>query len=311
MGRIVVLGAAGFLGSHLCDRLIEQGEEVIGIDDLSTGSTSNLSHLRNHVRFRFVEANIYEDFEVVDNIDAVLNFASPASPPQYLRQPLHTLRTNSLGTEFALEVAVSKNARFIQASTSEVYGDPEVHPQTETYRGSVSSTGPRSCYDEGKRYAEALCMAYHRELGANIGIVRIFNTYGPRLTAADGRVVSNFISQALRGDPLTIYGAGSQTRSFCYVDDLIDGILKLLRSNEVGPVNLGNPTEISVTELAELVLQLTESKSRIVFKDLPIDDPTQRCPDITLATTRLRWQPKVDLREGLARTIAWFKNERG
>lgn len=311
MGKIVVLGAAGFLGSHLCDRLIEQGEEVIGIDDLSTGSISNLSHLRDHVRFRFVEANIYRGFEVVDNIDAVLNFASPASPPQYLRQPLHTLRTNSLGTEIALEVAVSKNARFIQASTSEVYGDPEVHPQTETYRGCVSSTGPRSCYDEGKRYAEALCMAYHRELGANIGIVRIFNTYGPRLTAADGRVVSNFITQALRGDSLTIYGAGSQTRSFCYVDDLIDGILKLLRSNEAGPVNLGNPTEISVTELAELVLQLTESKSRIVFEDLPIDDPTQRCPDITLATTRLRWQPKVDLREGLARTIAWFKDERG
>lgn len=308
MGRIVVLGAAGFLGSHLCDRLIKQGEEVVGIDDLSTGSTSNLFHLRDNERFCFIEANIYKGLEVADNIDAVLNFASPASPPQYLRQPLHTLRTNSLGTEFALEIAVSKNARFIQASTSEVYGDPEEHPQTETYRGSVSSTGPRSCYDEGKRYAEALCMAYRRELGANIGIVRIFNTYGPRLTAADGRVVSNFITQALRGDPLTVYGSGSQTRSFCYVDDLVDGILKLWQSNETGPINLGNPTESSVIELAELVLRLTASKSKIEFRDLPTDDPTQRSPDITLATTSLRWQPKIDLREGLSRTIAWFKN---
>ena len=308
MGKIVVLGAAGFLGSHLCDRLIEQGEEVVGIDDLSTGSISNLFRLRENERFRFREANINKGFEVADNIDAVLNFASPASPPQYLRQPLHTLRTNSLGTEFALEVAVSKTARFIQASTSEVYGDPEVHPQTETYRGSVSSTGPRSCYDEGKRYAEALCMAYHRELGANIGIVRIFNTYGPRLTAADGRVVSNFITQALRGDPLTIYGTGLQTRSFCYVDDLVDGILKLWRSNETGPINLGNPTEFSVIELAELVLRLTASKSKIEYRDLPTDDPTQRCPDITLATTKLRWQPEVDLTDGISRTIAWFKS---
>jgi len=308
VGKIVVLGAAGFLGSHLCDRLIEQGEEVVGIDDLSTGSISNLFRLRENERFRFREANINKGFEVADNIDAVLNFASPASPPQYLRQPLHTLRTNSLGTEFALEVAVSKTARFIQASTSEVYGDPEVHPQTETYRGSVSSTGPRSCYDEGKRYAEALCMAYHRELGANIGIVRIFNTYGPRLTAADGRVVSNFITQALRGDPLTIYGTGLQTRSFCYVDDLVDGILKLWRSNETGPINLGNPTEFSVIELAELVLRLTASKSKIEYRDLPTDDPTQRCPDITLATTKLRWQPEVDLTDGISRTIAWFKS---
>jgi len=308
VGKIVVLGAAGFLGSHLCDRLIEQGEEVVGIDDLSTGSISNLFRLRENERFRFREANINKGFEVADNIDAVLNFASPASPPQYPRQPLHTLRTNSLGTEFALEVAVSKTARFIQASTSEVYGDPEVHPQTETYRGSVSSTGPRSCYDEGKRYAEALCMAYHRELGANIGIVRIFNTYGPRLTAADGRVVSNFITQALRGDPLTIYGTGLQTRSFCYVDDLVDGILKLWRSNETGPINLGNPTEFSVIELAELVLRLTASKSKIEYRDLPTDDPTQRCPDITLATTKLRWQPEVDLTDGISRTIAWFKS---
>lgn len=308
MGEIVVLGAAGFLGSHLCDRLIEQGERVVGIDDLSTGLKSNLSHLTDNERFRLVEANIYNGFEVANKVDTVFNFASPASPPQYLRQPLHTLRTSSSGTEFALELAVANDARFIQASTSEVYGDPEVHPQTESYRGSVSSTGPRSCYDEGKRYAEALCMAYRRELRADIGIVRIFNTYGPRLTAADGRVVSNFITQALRGDPLTVYGSGLQTRSFCYVDDLIDGVLKLWRSNETGPINLGNPTEFSVIELAELVLRLTASKSKLEFKDLPTDDPTQRCPDISLATTRLQWQPKVNLVDGLSRTITWFKS---
>jgi len=304
----VVLGAAGFLGSHLCDRLVESNRKVVGIDDLSTGSMSNLSQLRDNPSFRFVEANICQGFEVRGEVDAVLNFACPASPLQYLRQPLHTLRTNSTGTEIALELATAKGARLIQASTSEVYGDPRVHPQKETYRGSVSSTGPRSCYDEGKRYGEALCMGYRREHGTSVGIVRIFNTYGPRLAATDGRVVSNFISQAIKGIPLTIYGAGMQTRSFCYVDDLLDGVLKLLLSDECGPINLGNPHEVSVIELAELVLELCESKSEIEFRELPVDDPIQRCPDIALAQTVLNWQPKTGLREGLSRTISWFRS---
>lgn len=308
MGTTVILGAAGFLGSHLCDRLIEQNHQVIGVDDFSTGSKANISHLRKSSMFRFIEADICDGFEVNEAVDAVLNFASPASPPQYLQRPLHTLRTSSIGAEFALELSVANDARFIQASTSEVYGDPEVHPQTESYRGSVSSTGPRSCYDEGKRYAEALCMAYRRERGADVGIARIFNTYGPRLAAADGRVVSNFITQALAGDPLTIYGAGLQTRSFCYVDDLVDGILKLLRSDETGPVNLGNPSEVSIVELAQLILELIDSGSKIEFRDLPVDDPTRRCPDISLASSKLGWKPKVDLKDGLSRTITWFQS---
>jgi dTDP-glucose 4,6-dehydratase len=308
MGRVAVLGAAGFLGSHLCDRLIERGDSVVGVDDFSSGSFRNISHLSNHSRFEFVEADITKAIPVTGHIDAVLNFASLASPPRYFAQQLHTLRTGSQGTDNALKLATDHDARFIMASTSEVYGDPEVHPQVETYRGSVNPIGPRSCYDEAKRYAEALCMAYQHEMKTNVGIVRIFNTYGPRLDRHDGRVVSNFICQALAGDPITIYGDGTQTRSFCYVDDEVDGILRLLDSNEAGPINIGNPVEFTMIELAELVVELTGTSSRLEFLPLPVDDPMQRCPDITKARTSLGWSPKVDLRVGLQRTIEWFKS---
>lgn len=308
MARVAVLGAAGFLGSHLSDRLLERGDSVVGVDDFSSGSFRNISHLSSHSRFEFVEVDITKKIPVTGHVDAVLNFASLASPPRYFARQLHTLRTGSQGTDNALKLATDHDARFIMASTSEVYGDPEVHPQVETYRGSVNPIGPRSCYDEAKRYAEALCMAYQHEMKTNIGIVRIFNTYGPRLDRHDGRVVSNFICQALAGDPITIYGDGTQTRSFCYVDDEVDGILRLLDSNEAGPINIGNPVEFTMIELAELVVELTGTSSRLEFLPLPVDDPMQRCPDITKARTSLGWSPKVDLRVGLQRTIEWFKS---
>jgi dTDP-glucose 4,6-dehydratase len=307
MARIVVLGASGFLGSHLCDELIARGDEVVGIDDLSSSTGVNLKSLESEQRFTFLKGDIAEGIPVRGKVDAVLNFASPASPPRYLETPIQTLRTGSQGTDNALQFALENNARFIMASTSEVYGDPTISPQVETYWGNVNSIGERSCYDEAKRYAEALCMAYWREYQANIGIVRIFNTYGPRLDPTDGRVVSNFVCQALQGQNLTVYGDGSQTRSFCYVDDEIRGILALLDSNERGPINIGNPVEFTMLELAELVLELTGSQSQLVYEALPADDPLQRCPEITLARQLLKWEPTVELREGLRHTIDWFQ----
>jgi dTDP-glucose 4,6-dehydratase len=307
MARIVVLGASGFLGSHLCDELIARGDDVVGIDDLSSSTGVNLKALESEPRFTFLKGDIAEGIPVRGTVDAVLNFASPASPPRYLETPIQTLRTGSKGTDNALQFALENNARFIMASTSEVYGDPTISPQVESYWGNVNSIGERSCYDEAKRYAEALCMAYWREYQANIGIVRIFNTYGPRLDPTDGRVVSNFVCQALQGQNLTVYGDGSQTRSFCYVEDEIRGILALLDSNEMGPINIGNPVEFTMLELAELVLELTGSQSELVYEALPADDPMQRCPDITLARQLLKWEPTVDLREGLRNTIDWFQ----
>ena len=307
MARIVVLGASGFLGSHLCDELIARGDDVVGIDDLSSSTGANLKALESEPRFTFLKGDIAKGIPVRGTVDAVLNFASPASPPRYLEMPIQTLRTGSQGTDNALQFALENNARFIMASTSEVYGDPTITPQVETYWGNVNSIGERSCYDEAKRYAEALCMAYWREYQANIGIVRIFNTYGPRLDPTDGRVVSNFVCQAIQGQDLTVYGDGSQTRSFCYVDDEIRGILALLDSNERGPINIGNPIEFTMLELAELVLELTGSQSQLAYEALPADDPLQRCPDITLARKLLKWEPTVDIREGLKNTIDWFR----
>jgi nucleoside-diphosphate-sugar epimerase len=307
MARIVVLGASGFLGSHLCDYLIARGDDVVGIDDLSSSTGANLRALESESRFTFVKCDISQGIAVDGEVDAVLNFASPASPPRYLEMPIHTLRTGSQGTENALQFALEKNARFIMASTSEVYGDPTVTPQPETYWGNVNSIGERSCYDEAKRYAEALCMAYKRQHDVDLGIVRIFNTYGPRLDPNDGRVVSNFVCQALQGQDLTVYGDGSQTRSFCFVDDEIRGIIALLDSDECGPINIGNPVEFTMLELAEIVLELTGSSSKVVHRPLPSDDPMQRCPDITKAKELLGWEPKVHLREGLAHTIDWFR----
>jgi nucleoside-diphosphate-sugar epimerase len=309
MARVVVLGASGFLGSHLCDFLVARGDAVVGIDDLSSSTGANLQSLEKESHFSFVKADIAEGFTVDGSVDAVLNFASPASPPRYLQMPIQTLRTGSQGTENALRFAIDKGARFIMASTSEVYGDPTVSPQAETYWGNVNSIGERSCYDEAKRYAEALCMAYWREFAVDIGIVRIFNTYGPRLDANDGRVVSNFVCQALQGHDLTVYGDGSQTRSFCFVDDEIRGIISLLDSKERGPINIGNPDEFTMLELADIVLELTKSKSQIVYRPLPSDDPLQRRPDITKARELLGWEPKVNLRDGLVQTIDWFRAE--
>ena len=307
MARIVVLGASGFLGSHLCDELIARGDDVVGIDDLSSSTGVNLKMLESESRFTFLRGDIAEGIPVRGTVDAVLNFASPASPPRYLGMPVQTWRTGSRGTDNALQFALENNARFIMASTSEVYGDPVISPQVETYWGNVNSVGERSCYDEAKRYAEALCMAYWREYRANIGIVRIFNTYGPRLDPSDGRVISNFVCQAIQGKDLTVYGDGSQTRSFCYVDDEIRGILALLDSSEMGPINIGNPQEFTMLKLADLVLELTGSRSKIDFRPLPADDPLQRCPDISLARDLLKWEPHVDLQEGLQRTIEWFQ----
>ena len=307
MARVVVLGAAGFLGSHLCDELIARGDDVVGIDDFSSSTDANLKQLKSNSRFTFLKADIAAQIPISGKVDAVLNFASPASPPRYLKMPLQTLRTGSRGTDNALQFAMENNARFIMASTSEVYGDPTVSPQVETYWGNVNSIGERSCYDEAKRYAEALCMAHWREYQVNIGIVRIFNTYGPRLDPADGRVVSNFVCQAIQGNDLTVYGDGSQTRSFCYVDDEIRGILALLDSNERGPINIGNPVEFTMLELAATVMEVTESKSKIVYRPLPSDDPRHRCPDITKARELLGWEPEVNLHDGLLRTVEWFQ----
>jgi nucleoside-diphosphate-sugar epimerase len=309
--RVLLTGAAGFLGSHLAERLLKEGCEVIGVDNLSTGQRRNLDRLLAHPGFHFLQADVTQPLEVEGPLDWVLHFASPASPPRYLKLPIATLLVNAEGTRHLLDLALRKGARFFLASTSEVYGDPLVHPQPESYWGNVNPIGPRSIYDEGKRYAEALTLAYHRAYGVPVRIVRIFNSYGPFMDPEDGRVVSSFIVQALRGEPLTVFGDGSQTRSFCYVDDLIEGIRRLMEVDYPYPVNLGNPEEYRVLELAQLVKELAGSPSPITFLPLPEDDPRQRRPDITLARELLSWEPKVPVREGLLRTIAYFREALG
>jgi len=305
----VVTGGAGFLGSHLCDRLLAEGHRVIALDNLITGNTDNIAHLAGNPRFTFIKHNVTEYIYLPGPVDYVFHFASPASPIDYLELPIQTLKVGSLGTHNALGLAKAKNATFLLASTSECYGDPLEHPQKETYWGNVNPIGPRGVYDEAKRFAEAMTMAYHRYHGVDTKIVRIFNTYGPRMRLRDGRVVPSFIGQALKGRPLTVFGDGSQTRSFCYCSDLIDGIYRLSQSNYHGPVNIGNPSEFTILEFAELVRQLLRSKSRIVRKPLPVDDPKQRRPDITLAKKLLGWQPKVYLKTGLRRTIEYFRDK--
>jgi dTDP-glucose 4,6-dehydratase len=308
MPRAVVTGGAGFVGSHICRALHADGWDVVAVDNLSTGEASNVDDLVESPRFLLVEHDVVHGLPIEGSVDAVLHFASPASPPEYLARPIATLEVGSIGTQHALELARKhEGARFLLASTSEVYGDPEQSPQRESYRGNVDPVGPRAVYDEAKRYAEALAMAYHRTYGVDVKIARIFNTYGPNLQAADGRVISNLLVQALRGEPLTVYGDGSQTRSFCYVDDLVAGVLALLASAHVGPMNLGNPNEMSVLELARTVLDVTGSRSAIEHEPLPVDDPRRRCPDITLARDVLGWHPAVDLREGLTRTYDWYR----
>jgi dTDP-glucose 4,6-dehydratase len=306
--RVLVTGAAGFLGSHLTDRLLGEGHSVLGVDNLSTGDQENLAHLANEPRFQFEQKDICQPFDP-GPVDYVFNFASPASPPEYLRLAIETLRVGSAGTQNTLEIAHRHGAGHLHASTSECYGDPLVHPQPEEYWGHVNPVGPRSVYDEAKRYAEALVMAYHRSHGLNTHLVRIFNTYGPRLQPSDGRVISNFIMQALRNEPLTVYGDGSQTRSFCYVDDLIEGILRLSRSSEHFPVNIGNPAEFTILECARAVLQATGSRSELCYESLPQDDPTRRCPDITKARTLLGWEPQISLQEGLAKSLPFFRRK--
>ncbi|AKJ30589.1 UDP-glucuronic acid decarboxylase family protein [Caldimonas brevitalea] len=301
----IVAGGAGFLGSHLCDRLLEAGHRVTVLDNFSTGSRRNLEHLARHRRFKLREHDVVRPLPL--DADGIFNFACPASPLHYQRNPVHTTLSSVVGVHNLLEQALRCGARIFQSSTSEVYGDPEVHPQVESYAGHVNIHGPRSCYDEGKRCAETLCFAYHRQHQVPVRIARIFNTYGPRMQPGDGRVVSNFIVQALRGDDITIYGAGEQTRSFCYVDDLIEGILRLMHAEVEGPLNLGNPRENTVLELAELVLRLVGSRSRLVFRPLPADDPKRRCPDIGRARRLLDWEPQVHLEDGLRETIAYFR----
>jgi dTDP-glucose 4,6-dehydratase len=305
--RILITGAAGFLGSHLCDRFLTERHEIIGVDNFLSGTPDNVAHLMGHARFSFIELDVTNYIYVEGPLDGVLHFASPASPVDYLEMPIPTLKVGSLGTHKTLGLAKHKGARYLLASTSEVYGDPEVHPQKESYWGNVNPIGPRGVYDEAKRFAEAMTMAYHRYHHIDTRIVRIFNTYGPRMRPGDGRVVSNFIVQALRGEPLTVYGDGSQTRSFCYVDDEVDGIYRLFMSDISDPVNIGNPDEFTILELAELVIDLTGSSSSIEHRALPQDDPTVRQPDITAAREALGWEPQTPLEEGLRKTIPHFR----
>jgi len=305
--RVLVTGAAGFLGSHLCDALLAEGRSVVGVDNYCTGDPANLAHLNSEPRFEFVEADISSPFDVGD-VDYVFNFASPASPVDYSRLGIETLVVGSAGTLNTLEIAKTYGAGFLHASTSECYGDPEVHPQVETYWGHVNPIGPRSVYDEAKRFSEAAVMAYHRYHKVNTHMVRIFNTYGPRLQIHDGRVISNMLVQALSGEPLTVYGDGSQTRSFCYVSDLIEGIVRLSKSDEPLPVNIGNPVEWTILECANEILDVTGLDSKIIFKPLPVDDPMRRRPDITKARTLLGWEPKVSLREGLKLSVGYFRD---
>jgi len=307
--RAVITGGAGFLGSHLCDAMIARGWDVLCVDNLITGAEENIRHLDSNSHFKFVRHDVSESIEAGESVDAVLHFASPASPDDYLKFPIETLKVGSFATFNALDLARAKHARFLMASTSECYGDPEVSPQPETYWGHVNSIGPRSVYDEAKRFSEALTMAYHRKRGVDTRIVRIFNTYGPRMRLNDGRALPNFLYQALSGQPITVYGDGKQTRSFCYVSDLIDGILRLLDSDEHLPVNIGNPQEITIMEFAERVRALTGNQVPLTFKPLPQDDPKRRRPDITKARKLLNWEPKVSLEEGLQRTLEYFQKK--
>lgn len=303
--RTLITGGAGFIGSHLCERLLGEGDEVICLDNFFTGSKQNIAHLLGNSRFELIRHDITEP--ILLEVDRIFNLACPASPVHYQYNPVKTVKTSVMGTINLLGMAKRVKARILQASTSEVYGDPQIHPQTEDYWGNVNPIGIRSCYDEGKRVAETLMMDYHRQNGVDVRIVRIFNTYGPRMAENDGRVVSNFIIQALRGEDITVYGDGSQTRSFCYVDDLVDGIVAMMKCDGfTGPVNLGNPAETSILEFARLIIELTGSRSRVVFKPLPADDPKQRQPDITLAGERLAWNPKVPVQTGLKKTIEYF-----
>jgi dTDP-glucose 4,6-dehydratase len=306
--RILITGGAGFVGSHLCDRLLSEGHEVLAMDNLITGSTDNIAHLAGNRNFKFIFHDVTEYIYVPGRIDAVMHLASPASPVDFARIPIQILKVGSLGTHNALGLALSKEARFLLASTSEVYGDPLVHPQPETYWGNVNPIGIRGVYDEAKRFAEAITMAYHRIHDVDTRIIRIFNTYGPRMRLNDGRVVPNFVGQALRGEPLTVYGDGGQTRSFCYVSDLVDGMVRLLMSNENDPVNVGNPEEITIREFAETINRLTGNPAGIIYKPLPLDDPHRRQPDITKARGVLGWEPAVGLEDGLTRTIEHFRD---
>jgi dTDP-glucose 4,6-dehydratase len=305
--RIIVSGAAGFIGSHFCDRLLADGHTVVALDNFLTGNPANLAHLRDEPRFRFIEQDITEPVSIDGPVDSVANLASPASPKDYLEHPVETLDVGSRGTRNMLELAREKSARFLLSSTSECYGDPLVHPQVETYWGNVNPVGPRSCYDESKRFAEAMTMAFHRKHAVRTNIARIFNTYGPRMKLDDGRVVPAFLDQALRGEPITIFGDGSQTRSFCYVSDLVDGLCRLMRSVERYPVNLGNPHEMTILQFAEHIRRLTESRSAMEFRELPQDDPKQRKPDISKARAVLGWEPRVPLDEGLRHTVEYFR----
>ncbi|HJX27598.1 MAG TPA: UDP-glucuronic acid decarboxylase family protein [Thermoanaerobaculia bacterium] len=307
MKRAVITGGAGFLGSHLCERLLAEGYQVVCVDNLITGRTENIAHLLDRPDFRFMQHDVSKPFEIEGPVDCVLHFASPASPIDYLELPIQTLKVGSLGTHNALGLAKAKNARFLLASTSEVYGDPKEHPQKETYWGNVNPVGPRGVYDEAKRFAEAIAMAYHRTHGLEVRIVRIFNTYGPRMRVRDGRVVPAFIPQALTNEPMTVFGEGKQTRSFCFVTDLVEGIWRLLNSDLRTPCNIGNPHEMTILEFAQTIRDAVGSQSEIVFKPLPVDDPQTRQPDITLARTQLGWEPKVSLREGLESTIRYFR----
>jgi dTDP-glucose 4,6-dehydratase len=311
MARILITGGAGFIGSHLCERFLTEGDEVICVDNLITGNRDNIGHLFANPQFSFIPQDVTNYIYVKGPVDAILHFASPASPVDYLELPIQTLKVGSLGTHKALGLAKEKGARFLLASTSEVYGDPLVHPQKEDYWGNVNPIGPRGVYDEAKRFAEAMTMAYHRTHKVETRIVRIFNTFGPRMRLRDGRVVPNFISQALQREDLTVYGDGSQTRSFCYVNDLVEGIVRLLRSEYDGPVNIGNPREMSVLDFARLIIRLTGSRSQVAFRPLPVDDPKVRQPDIELARKLLGWEPRVSLEDGLRETIAYFRQRLG
>ncbi len=310
MARVVVTGGAGFLGSHLCETLLARGDVVVAVDNFITGNADNVRSFRDHPNFSLVVADVSEHLPVEGPVDAVMHFASPASPPAYFAHPFATLAVGSNGTRNALELARRDGARFLLASTSEIYGDPLVHPQREDYWGNVNPIGPRSVYDEAKRFAEAITMAYHREYGLDAKIVRIFNTYGPRLGANDGRVISNFLNQAIDGKPLTVYGAGEQTRSFCFVDDEVRGILALLDSAWIGPMNIGNPSEFTIMELVAAVQRCVDDQLEVVYEPMPIDDPTQRRPDISVARDQLGWEPVVDLASGLARTLDWYRSQR-
>ena len=309
--RILITGGAGFLGSHLSDRMLAEGHTVIAMDNLVTGNTDNIAHLAGNRNFTFVHHDVSNYIYIQGDLDAILHFASPASPVDYLGLPIPTLKVGSLGTHNALGLALAKDARLLLASTSEVYGDPLVHPQIEDYWGHVNPIGPRGVYDEAKRFAEAMTMAYHRYHNVDTRIIRIFNTYGPRMRLNDGRVVPNFIKQALNGEPLTVYGEGAQTRSFCYVSDLVDGIYRLLLSDEVEPVNIGNPAEMTILDFAQVINKFTANAGGIKYEPLPVDDPKQRRPDITKARTILEWEPRVPLQEGMAKTIPWFAQQLG